>query len=363
VTSPLSGRSISRIVRFRPIELQNFPAGARTDLSIPIYFDAMGASVDMPLILLRGRRIRPIVGICAALHGDELNGIKVIHRIISDLDPDKFKGSLLCAPILNVPSYKAGTRRFPEDGKDLNNMFPGKVAGLPSEQYARAIFDTYLKSVDYLIDFHTASEGRRNTFYVRADLTSPATRDLAHLMAPEIILHGKSGDGTLRSAARRRDIPAITVEAGDPDVFQPRMTRSGEWGVRNILHHLGILSAPPEPVDLVRPPVVCHSSTWLRTRIGGLLDTRFALGEFLEKGQRVAEVLDPFGYRIGAYDAPSAGVVIGMSGSPVAVPGTRYCHLGQVGLDPIGKPPTGRVARPLDSLLQEESVDDLGEDK
>jgi predicted deacylase len=332
--------------RGRPIELAELPAGARTDLRLPIYQDALSRPLEVPFVVVRGRHPGPVLGLSAAVHGDELNGIKIIHHVLEQLEPSEMHGSLVCAPVVNVPAFQAGQRRFPEDDLDLNHVFPGKKEGRPSEQYARAFVKTFLPPLDYLVDIHTASEGRINSFYVRADLHQEEARRMALLINPEIVLHSRSGDGTLRNAARVRETPAITLEAGNPSVFQGRMVLEGELGLMNILTSLHIVRGePPQPID--RDPVICHTSKWLRTTSGGLLHTRFQLRDRLEKKQLLAEIVDPFGKPVHSYHAPSEGIVIGMSKSPVAVPGTRYCHLGAIGEPP---PPRSRRSREASAL-------------
>jgi hypothetical protein len=253
-------------------------------------------------------------------------------------------GSLVCAPVANVPAFQAGQRRFPEDNLDLNHVFPGKADGKPSEQYAKAFLTTFMTPCDYLIDVHTASEGRINSFYVRADLHQEEAREMALLMDPQIILHGRSGDGTLRNAARVRGIPSITVEAGNPMVFQGRMVLEGEQGILNILSHLRVIRGE-EIRQEGSPPVLCKSSKWLRVRSGGFLETQFSLCDVVKRKQVLAEVSDPFGHPVESYTAPSEGVVIGMSRSPVVVPGTRFCHLGAVGEPPM-RAKTGKHKAP-----------------
>jgi predicted deacylase len=317
-------------IQARPIRVEEYPAGQRTDLRLPIYQDALANLLHVPFAVVRGLHPGPVVGIAAAVHGDELNGIKIIHNVLERADPQTMHGSLLCAPVVNVPAFQAGQRRFPEDDRDLNHGFPGKADGTPSQQYARAFLRTFLEPLDYLVDIHTASEGRVNSLYVRADLHQPRAREMALLMQPQIILHGRSGDGTLRNAARVRGISAITVEAGNPSVFQGRIVHDGEWGVFSILNELGIVRSEEEfPIE--REPVICKSSKWLRTRAGGLLEPLFGLRDRIEKKQLLARIIDPLGHLVEQYYAPNPGIVIGMSKSPVAVPGTRYCHLGVVG--------------------------------
>lgn len=313
--------------RLKPINVADFPLGERVDLWRTLYQDATSSPVRVPFIVARGENSGPILGITAAVHGNELNGIRIIHHLLKDLDLSRLSGSLVCVPVVNVPGYNAGTRHFP-DGLDLNHVFPGRANGRPSEQYAKAVEVTLLPCLDYLIDIHTASEGRVNTMYVRADMSTKVTRKMALDFGPQIILHARSGDGTLRHAARRRKVPAITVEAGNPSVIQGRMVFAGETGIRSVMAGLGMLSGVG---GQLRDPILCKSSRWLRTVCGGLLETHFKLFNRIEKGQTLAVITDPFGHPMEVYKAPNDGVVIGMATNPAAVAGTRFCHLGVIG--------------------------------
>ena len=122
----------------QPVRLDDQEPGTRRDFLLPIYQKAIGTAVECPFIVLRGAEPGPVVGICAAIHGNELNGINIIHQLLEAIDPGQLAGTILFAPVANVPAFEAEQRHFPEDGKDLNTVFPGKRGGTPSQQYARA---------------------------------------------------------------------------------------------------------------------------------------------------------------------------------------------------------------------------------
>jgi len=326
-------------MKLQPIPLVDQPTASRRDFLQPIYQNAIGTDVLCPFIVLRGAADGPVLGVSAAIHGNELNGIRIIHRLLDTINPKHLSGTILFAPVANVPAFEAGQRRFPEDEKDLNTVFPGKREGTPSQQYALNLKQLFLPKLDYLVDFHTASEGRTNTMYVRVDWQDEDSRRLAEVMQPEIILHGRSGDGTLRNAARKLGIHAITVEAGNPSVFQGRMVTEGEIGLLRVLDSIGMLHDDVPP-PLKREPIVCTTSTWLRTTAGGIMDLDFKLGERIAKGQVLARLHDAFGKQIASYHAHKEGVVIGMMAAPVAVPGTRFCHLGTMGIPKAVAPPS-----------------------
>lgn len=121
-----------------------------------------------------------VVGITAALHGNEINGISSIHKLMSELDVNRLSGTVVAIPCLNTPGYLNFKREF-SDGKDLNRLFPGKLGGSSSEAYAHIVMTKLIAHFNYLIDLHTASFGRVNSYYVRADMNDPVTAKLAKL--------------------------------------------------------------------------------------------------------------------------------------------------------------------------------------
>lgn len=287
--------------------------------------DGMGLPVRIPIMVARGLEPGRVVGITAALHGNELNGVPVIQRLFKEIDPQKLKGTVVGVPVVNAPSFLRKKRRF-IDNVDLNHIMPGKEKGNVSAVYAYRFFNRVIKHLDYLVDLHTASFGRINSYYIRADMRDPVTRKMALLQNGQIVVHNPPSDGTLRGAASEIDIPAITLEVGDPNTFQKGMIRSGLTGIFNLLIYLDMIDGQIEEPD--EPSIICKSSTWMYSDKGGILRIQPKIAEIVEKGQLIATLHDLFGDLIKEYRAPKDGVVIGRNVNPVAQTGSRIIHLG-----------------------------------
>jgi len=287
--------------------------------------DGMGVPIVVPLLVARGTKPGPTLGITAAIHGDELNGISVIQRLFADLEVETLSGAVVAIPIVNVPGFHRRQRMY-LDGADLNHLMPGKENGNASQVYAYRLVDRFLKHIDYLLDLHTASRGRINSYYVRADMSMEITRKLALLQHPQLIVHNPPNDGTFRGTADALDIPAITLEVGNPGVYQKKMIRSGLVGVHNVLSYLKMTE--DEEVHPKESTILCKKSYWLFTQTGGLLQVHVDLLERVEKEQLVASLRNVFGELVQEYFAPEKGVVIGKSTSPVNQSGGRILHLG-----------------------------------
>lgn len=306
-------------------DIDSVPLGSIRRFWLQLISDPMGVPISIPVLVARGREAGPVLGLTAATHGNELNGIPAIQQIFQQLDTEQLRGTVIGVPVVNVISYVRYKRRF-NDGVDLNHIMPGREEGTSSQMYAHRFVDQIVKKCHYILDLHTASFGFINSYYIRADMDHPQTARLAELQNAQIILHNPPLDGTLRGAADALGIPAITLEAGNPHVIQRDMVRALVIGARNVLYQLQMLEGTIEPP--LTPPILCRRSTWLYTDHGGLLHVLPQVTDFVRKGQLVAILQNVFGDIVGKYHAPEDAVVIGKSVCPTHQTGGRILHLG-----------------------------------
>ncbi|CAG8516517.1 2914_t:CDS:10 [Ambispora leptoticha] len=290
------------------LDLETLPHGQVSYLWVVLAEDGMCLPIKVPVIVAKGVKVGPIVGLTAALHGNELNGIPLIHRLISqELNPGNLHGIVVACPVANVPGYLSGQRTF-SDGTDLNRLMPGKQNGSTSQTYAYNLVDRIVSKFTHLLDLHTASKGRANSLY--------------------IIVHNTSPDGSLRGAAMERGIPAITVEIGDPSTFQKRFVKHALQGVTNILSNLKMI--PGENLLPEYDPVICSKSYWIFCKRGGILNVLPDVNTWVKKNEPIATLHSVFGNLVETYYAPEDGIVIGKEMDPVCQSGQRILHLGVV---------------------------------
>ena len=309
------------------LNLEQWPQAACSRLLVDLINDGLGRTLRLPVMVGRGKHPGPILGLTAALHGNELNGIPVIHRLFETLDLKALRGTVVGVIVVNVPAYLNNARTF-DDRTDMNHVMPGKPNGSIAEIYAHRFVNRIVRNFEYLIDLHTASFGNINSLYVRADMTNEVTAKMAYLQRPQIILHNEPSDRTLRGTAMDLGIPAITVEIGDPQVFQLRHIKASLSGVRRVMSEIGML--PRRTVSAGPPPVLCESSDWIYADQGGLLEVLPKPTELVEAEQVIAQQRNIFGEVIGQYRAPRRGIVIGKSVNPVAQTGARILNLGAI---------------------------------
>lgn len=328
--SPLPHKPFLRPPIVPEINLDTFSPGIVHRVRVVMTENASGNETMVPVFVLRAvGEPTPVVAVTAVVHGNELNGIPVIHRLMEQLETHLLlRGTVIAVPIVNVPGYLAQTREF-EDGSDLNRIMPGRAVGNESQLYAHRFLERIVRRCNYLIDLHTASFGRANSLYVRADMSDPVPAKLARLIAPQIIVHTPGQDGTLRSAAATLGIHAITVEVGDPHRLQPGLIKTTRLGIQECLEHLGMLPdlGEPEAGDIIE----CKSSYWMYTDRGGVLDVLPDLTQHVKRGELVAKLRNVWGDVVREYEAPEDGVIVGKSTNPSARAGSRIVHLGRLG--------------------------------
>ncbi|KAJ3257573.1 hypothetical protein HK103_004482 [Boothiomyces macroporosus] len=310
------------------LNIEDFPAGTISTAWINMVKQGLSEWIRVPVIVARGTESGPVVGITAVVHGNELNGVPCIHRVITDIDVSKLIGTVVAVPCVNVPGYLRFTREF-SDGKDLNRSFPGHSNGTASQVYNYHLFTKIIKKFNYLIDLHTASFGRVNSYYVRADMNDAVSSVLAKLQQPQVILHNSGQDGTLRSAASAIGIRAITVEIGNPQLFQNQYVQWSYKGVMRILSYLNMFTSDLSLLVGGSPlTIVCSRGFWMYTKTGGVLEVYPSVNTIVKKGDLIARIKNIFGNIIEEIYSTHTGVTIGRSSNPVAMAGDRILHMG-----------------------------------
>jgi len=254
--------------------------------------------------------------------------VPVIHKLFAQIDTSTLCGAVVAVPVMNPVGFLRYTRGF-SDGADLNRIMPGKKGGSASQSFAHALMTRLIVHFDFLLDLHTASFGRVNSLYVRADMSEPRTHRLALLQAPQLVVHNTGPDGSLRGACAALGKPAVTIEIGDPQVLNEDLTDKALRGVLNTMSHLK-MTRDDVVLDATLPPVVCSRSFWIFSKTGGILTVRPPVASWVRCGDVIAEVHSVWGALLDAIPSPADGVVVGKSTNPVCQSGDRIIHLGVV---------------------------------
>lgn len=280
--------------------------------------------VEIPLVVVRGAERGPTLCLVAGIHGDELNGIEIVRRVLESVQPGEIRGTLIGAPIVNLFGFWNHSRYLP-DRRDLNRHFPGSAEGSTASRIAHRFWQEVVRHCTHLIDFHTGSLHRSNLAQVRGDLSDQEVAALALAFGERVVVHNPGLKNTLRAQAVRAGIPAILYEAGETMRFQKEHITKGVQGVRRVMHHLGMIRGP---VPKAPRSQVFFETHWIRATQGGIVELVPSLGDRVAEGAVIGIVTDPLRNAKGVVTSPYRGIVIGKVLSPTVLPGLALLHLG-----------------------------------
>lgn len=280
-------------------------------------------NIDLPVHVYRGKEDGPVLLLTGGLHGDEINGIEIIRRMITRdlITPEK--GSVIAIPIVNIYGFIQNVRGVP-DGKDINRSFPGIKTGSLAKLLAHTLMNDIIPQIDYGVDFHTGGASRANFPQIRCTLDIDKNMELAKAFAPPVILNSNLINKSFRKAAYNKGKHILVYEAGETQRFYEDGIEEGINGALRLMNHLGMRSEAPEHDHQVR---VYPKSTWVRAKFAGLFRPRIQLGDVLNKRQVLGHITDPFGQESFKAVSPYDGCIIGLNNTPVVHKGDALVHL------------------------------------
>ena len=301
-------------------------AGTRVKIEFPLADLYTYGPLAMPVEVVCGRLDGPTVFVCAAIHGDEINGIEIIHRLLRQHSTlRQLRGTLICIPIVNVFGFINQTRYLP-DGRDLNRSFPGSERGSLTSRVAQLFLREIAAKCDYGIDLHTAAAQRNNLPHIRANLDDKETLRLAHSFRVPVLLNSNTRDGSLRQAAGELGVKVVLFEGGERLRFNEPVIRIGLQGVMNALRTLGMLPARAQRDDGPKPLVARHTR-WVRAARSGIHCIEVKLGQRVRRGDRLGVISDPFGTLEEEVRCEHDGIIIGQTSLPLVNEGDALFHL------------------------------------
>ena len=303
-------------------------AGSSGTVEIPVANLYTHTPVHLPVRVLHGKRDGPVLWVSAALHGDEINGVEIVRRVLRHTSMKRLSGTLIAVPIVNTLAFLHQSRYLP-DRRDLNRSFPGSERGSLAARLAHKFLQEVVGRSDYGIDLHTGAVHRGNLPQIRANLENPVTTRLAKAFGAPLLLNSPPTDGTLRAYTTSHGIPVLLYEASEALRFDEVCIRIGVRGVIRVMRELQML--PEARAGKATPePVIARSSSWVRAGASGILRAQVNLGDRVRKDQPLGVIGDPFGEHESIVTATESGVVIGRLNLPLVHEGDALFHVARV---------------------------------
>ena len=301
--------------------------GERTTIELPMARLYTHSKITLPVHVVHGRKAGPTLFVSAAIHGDEINGVEIIRRLLHHKAMARLKGTLLAVPVVNPYGFIQRSRYLP-DRRDLNRSFPGTPKGSLAGRIAHLFMQEIVCRSSHGIDIHTGSNYRSNLPQIRTSLDNEENLRLAKAFGTPMIIHSETRDGSLREAVADLGIPVLLYEAGEALYFNESAIRSGVRGVLNVMRAIGML--PADRKKLCQVPLVSRKTSWVRASRSGVFFKQATLGTLVLKGERLGLINDPLGDQEENICAPFTGVVIGQLTLPLVHEGDALINLAHV---------------------------------
>jgi predicted deacylase len=311
---------------------QEVQPGERRLVDLPVSRLSNHTPVTLPVHVLHGARPGPTLFVSGAVHGDELNGVEIIRRVLRTISPANISGTLLCVPVVNAFGF-IGRSRYLPDRRDLNRSFPGSPGGSLASRLANLFLLEVVKRSDIGIDLHTAAVHRINLPQIRCECKRrPRVRELAIAFGAQVVLDSPERSGSLRKAARAVGCDVLVYEGGEGLRFDEFAIKAGVDGIAGVMIEAGMLELPhgakPRPARTPgMTPIIADASRWVRAPEGGVWRTTRRIGDAVAAGEVIGYVANPFEELDVEVRSPHRGIVIGATTLPIVNMGDAVFHL------------------------------------
>jgi len=281
----------------------------------------------------------PRVAVVSGLHGDELEGLYVTHRLAAWLEgllgerPDALRGTVALYPAVNPLGIDTLTRGVPPTGTDLNRSFPGRADGVVPQRIAHALMDALAGSA-LVVDVHSSNVFLREIPQVRinqafADRLLP----LAATMNLDVVwVHGSLTvlEATLAHSLNERGIPCLVAEMGVGMRVTPAFAEQLLVGIVRTWQTLGVLAEDLELPPLTHEPLLADDGNvhYLNADVSGLFVPVIHHWTGVRAGQLLGRIVSPHrGHTAGEVLSPVDGALFTLREYPLVYEGSLMARI------------------------------------
>jgi len=263
------------------------------------------AELELPFGIVEGAKDGPCLLVTSGIHGAEYCSIEAAQRLLGT-DPARLSGTLLVLPIVSLASFwKRSIYLMPQDGKNLNRMFPGRAGGSASERLAHWLVTEAFSKADAYVDLHG---GDLNEALVPFSLFREGdgrSEALGRCFGLPILI-ASSQEGFAVAAASMRGVPAIIAEVSGNGLWDGATVGRLSDGLARVMHRLGMIEEAPKPA----PRLSLMTLTFVASPAQGLWYPNQRIGAEVAKGQCVGEIRNLVGEHEAVIAAPLTGRVL-----------------------------------------------------
>lgn len=306
---------------------QKIGLGESKLIKIPIDRLPTGTLIEIPVYIFNGDQLGPTILLQGGLHGDEVNSIELVRRMLIDKSYQIHRGCVIVVPLLNVFGFLNMSRDM--HGKDVNRSFPGSKTGSLASRMAYYLMKEITNNVDFAIDFHTGGEQRNNFPQIRYTPEDKIGFQLANIFNAPFLFGSKLIPKSFRNQCYKNNIPVIVYEGGESLRLEEKAIQQGINGTLRILKHFKMINERIEVSDN-SPSIHINQRNWIRAKVAGLFTATVHNGAKVEKGQILGHIMDTYGETNFVIKSPTSGYIIAKNNFPIINMGDALFHLGKI---------------------------------
>lgn len=269
----------------------------------------------LPVTVINGSKEGKTVLITSAIHGCEYPSIEAVFRVAETIDPMELSGQIVVINPVNVDGFITRTPYLiPQDGKNLNRLFPGNPEGTLGDKIAYVLTEEYQKKADFHIDTHGGDIPESQLSYVYYPGISEDEEALRiSEEASEYVLHAEF---SLKSRAVNHaytyaaicGVPSLELELGDNARWSEEEVQLYLENICNVLRYLKVL--PGEAIKRQKKVKQITQGEYLDADDSGRWYAFVKRDDEVKEGQKIGEIRDLFGNILQEYYAKYDGVVL-----------------------------------------------------
>lgn len=319
-------RKSEPMMDYLEIDGSKIPVDTNTKINLEVAKLPSGTQIDLPVYIFRSPQPGPTILLSGGLHGDEVNGIEIVRRMVHSGTFDNLLcGSVIALPIINIYGFINFSRDVP-DGKDVNRSFPGYIDGSLASHVAYIISNSILPAVDFGIDFHTGGASRTNYPQIRFNQEDPQSGKLAQIFAAPFQVNTNYIDFSLRWQAHKMDKTIIVFEGGESLRLDELAVTEAINGVKRMLFHYQMIPDKPDETE----SIVLNRYSWIRAPKSGLFRALRKSGQKIRANEAVGIINNPSDPEEIIVESKEDGYLIGHNNMPVVHRGDALCNIGMI---------------------------------
>jgi len=309
------------------VEIRGHKIGLGENKLVKIPVDRLptGTLIEIPIYIFNGKKPGPTILLQGGLHGDEINSVELIRRMLIDKSYKIQRGCVIVVPLLNIFGFLNLSRDM--HGKDVNRSFPGSKKGSLASRFAYYLMKELVINVDFAIDYHTGGEQRNNYPQIRYTANDDKAFALAELFKAPFQFSSNLIPKSFRNECFKKNIPVLVFEGGESLRLDEVSIKEGINGTLRILHHFNMINKNVS-VEKQTKNITIVKRRWIRAKISGLFSLNIKNGDKISKGDVLGYIMDTYGETHFKIKAPQDGYVIAVNNFPIVNMGDALFHIG-----------------------------------